>query len=115
MTLFSVKSNYQFKSKIMSKANAIVDQRLDRIETKIDKLAEAIVSIARAEEKLVQLENDKKFLMDRMLKAEDKLVVHDKKIDDHTGSIGIITRLSWITISAVIAGVATTLFTLIPH
>ena len=45
-------------------SNPIVDiQRLDRIETKIDKLAEAIVSIARAEEKLVSLENDKKFLM----------------------------------------------------
>ena len=36
-------------------SNSVADQRLDRIEAKIDKLAEAIVSIARAEEKLLSL------------------------------------------------------------
>ena len=47
---------------------AETQERLNRIESKIDKLAEAIISLARAEEKLVQLENDKKFLMEKMVK-----------------------------------------------
>jgi hypothetical protein len=33
-------------------------QRLDRIEEKIDKLAEAMISLARAEEKISGLQDD---------------------------------------------------------
>lgn len=98
-----------------AKPTAVVDQRLDRIEAKIDKLAEAIVSIARAEEKLVQLENDKKFLSERMTKVEEKTALHDTKIKEHSNSIGIMTRLSWIAISAVIAAAATSLVALSTH
>ena len=49
------------------------ENRLGRIEAKIDRLAEAIISLARAEEKLLQLEEDKKFLMGKMLKLEERM------------------------------------------
>jgi prefoldin subunit 5 len=87
-------------------SNPIVDQRLDRIEAKIDKLAEAIVSIARAEEKLVSLENDKKFLMERMIKMEERVNVVEKKTDDNTSAISIIQRITWIAISTAVAAAA---------
>jgi low affinity Fe/Cu permease len=92
----------------MAKPTTVVDQRLD-------KLAEAIVSIARAEEKLVQLENDKKFLMERMVKVEEKTAEHQQKLDEHTTSISIMTRLSWIAISSIIAGAATALLSFVSH
>lgn len=88
-------------------SNPVVDiQRLDRIETKIDKLAEAIVSIARAEEKLVSLENDKKFLMERMIKMEERVVSIEKKTDENTSAISIIQRITWIAISTAVAASA---------
>jgi prefoldin subunit 5 len=87
-------------------SNPIVDQRLDRIEAKIDKLAEAIVSIARAEEKLVSLENDKKFLMERMIKMEERVNVVEKKTDDNSSAISIIQRITWIAISTAVAAAA---------
>lgn len=89
-----------------AKPSPVVDQRLDRIEAKIDKLAEAIVSIARAEEKLVSLENDKKFLMERMIKMEEKVTVIERKTDDNTSAISIIQRITWIAISTAVAAAA---------
>ena len=85
------------------KVEAIVDQRLDRIEAKIDKLSEAIVMIARAEEKLIQLENDKKFLMERMLNVEERVTVTEKKTEEHSSAISIIQRITWIAVSTAVA------------
>lgn len=88
------------------KVEAIVDQRLDRIEAKIDKLSEAIVMIARAEEKLVQLENDKKFLMQRMLKVEERVTQTEKKTEENSSAISIIQRITWIVVSTAVAAAA---------
>ena len=89
-----------------SKSEAIVDQRLDRIETKIDKLSEAIISIARAEEKLIQLENDKKFLMERMLAIEERVSNTEKRTEENSSAISIIQRITWIAVSTVVATAA---------
>jgi phosphoglycerate-specific signal transduction histidine kinase len=76
-------------------------QRLDRIESKIDKLAEAIISLARAEEKLIQLENDKKFLMEKMLKFEERLLQVERNTSETTSSLSFINRFFWIGMSAI--------------
>lgn len=84
--------------------------RLDRIEAKIDKLAETVISLARAEEKLIALENDKKFLMERMIKNEEKITHIEKKVDETSVTVRVINRLFWITVAVVISGVAGTTF-----
>ena len=78
--------------------------RLDRIEAKIDKLSETVISLARAEEKLISLENDKKFLMERMVKNEEKIDVVEKKVDETSITVRVINRLFWIVIVAVVTG-----------
>ena len=86
-----------------AKSTNVVDNRLDRIEQKIDKLSEAIISIARAEEKLVMLENDKKFLMQKMVEIDDRVAAVEKKVDETQGTISIIQRITWIGISTAVA------------
>lgn len=76
-------------------------QRLDRIEIKIDRLAEAIISLARAEEKLVQLENDKKFLMEQIIKIDERLSEVEKITNDTASSFSFISRFFWIGMSAI--------------
>lgn len=49
------------------------NSRLDRIEEKLDKLTDAIVAIARAEEKLVTLEKDRNLILERMEKIDARL------------------------------------------
>lgn len=76
--------------------------RLDRIETKIDKLAEAIVQLARAEEKLINLENGNKILMERMINFEDRLHAIEKKGDDTASQLSVVNKVFWITTSCII-------------
>lgn len=84
--------------------------RLDRIEAKIDKLSETVISLARAEEKLISLENDKKFLMDRMIKNEEKVELIEKKVDETSVTVRVINRLFWIFTVAAITGAVGMLF-----
>jgi len=78
---------------------AVDASRLDRIENKIDKLAETVISLARAEEKLLALEEDKQFIMDRMVKNEDRIEHIEKKVDETAITVTVINRLFWIAIT----------------
>lgn len=84
--------------------------RLDRIEQKIDRLAETVISLARAEEKLIALEKDKTFLMDRMIKTEERIDGVEKKVDETNITVRVINRLFWIVAVALITAVVGTLF-----
>lgn len=79
------------------------ENRLGRIEAKIDKLAEAIISLARAEEKLLQLEEDKKFLMGKMIKLEERMEKTERVLDENSMTISAINRIFWIALSGTIA------------
>tara|TARA_B100000768_G_C11028972_1_gene269262 strand:- start:144 stop:425 length:282 start_codon:yes stop_codon:yes gene_type:complete len=75
--------------------------RLDRIETKIDKLAETMISLARAEEKLIGLEGDKTFMMERMLKNEERVDGIEKKVDESAVTVKVVNRVFWILVVVV--------------
>jgi hypothetical protein len=85
----------------ISNPTAETQLRLDRIESKIDKLAEAIISLARAEEKLLQLETDKKFLMQQMIKIEDRLHTVERQSNENLSGLSFITRFFWIGMTAI--------------
>lgn len=79
--------------------------RLDRIEAKIDKLAETVVQMARVEEKLVSMEADKKVFMEKLLRVEERIEATDKKVDETAVTVRVINRLFWIVITAVVGTV----------
>ena len=56
-------------------------QRLDRIEDKIDKLSDAMVSLARAEEKLIAIEKNNHAGIERMNRFSQKLDDIEKKVE----------------------------------
>ena len=60
--------------------NAQYYQRLDRIEEKIDKLSDAMVSIARAEERIVAIEADRHDHWNRMNSHSLKLDSHEEQL-----------------------------------
>ncbi len=78
--------------------------RLDRIEEKIDKLADAVVSIARAEEKLAGLEqlNIEQHRMVQDLDTRLRLV--ETKVHDVEGAVGVLNKIFWIAITGLITG-----------
>lgn len=78
------------------------DKRFDRIEEKLDKLAETVVSLARAEEKLIHLEDDKKFIMERLLKHETRIDSLEKQVDETSITVRVVNRVFWIVVTVVL-------------
>ena len=73
-----------------------------RIEQKVDKLAEAVVTLARVEEKVAGLKEDHEKSFDRMNRFSQRLDEIEKKVDDNHRTVCIINRLVF---AAVIAGI----------
>ena len=78
--------------------------RFDRIEDKIDKLAEALVALARVEEKMLNLERNNNNNFDRMNRFSQKLDEIEKKVDDNAHTVAIINKVVYLISAAIIAG-----------
>lgn len=81
--------------------------RLERIEDKMDKMAEALITLARVEEKM---ENYNKYRDDswsRMNKFSEKLDAIEKKVDENAHTVKIINKLFWVAIVAAAGAIAT--------
>lgn len=76
--------------------------RLDRIEEKIDKLVDTVIALARAEEKLINLEEDLKTLVQRSVESEKLVAQHEKRITDTEMTVIVIRRIFWIVVSCII-------------
>lgn len=76
--------------------------RLDRIENKLDQLTEAMVAMARAEEKIASLQSDQNNLFERMNRHSEKLDDIQRLVDDNHRTISIINKLFWVITVAVV-------------
>ena len=85
-------------------------KRLDRIEQKIDKLSDAMISLARAEEKLIAIENNNHANFERMNRFSQKLDTIEDKVNDNTRTISVITKSFWLVVGAVTVAAATQYF-----
>jgi tetrahydromethanopterin S-methyltransferase subunit G len=86
--------------------------RLDRIEDKIDKLSVAMVSIARAEEKLIAIEQKYSAQYDRMNKFSGKLDDIEAKVTQNASTVMMINKVIGIAVVAIIGALASQYFML---
>jgi predicted nucleic acid-binding Zn-ribbon protein len=80
--------------------------RLDRIETKLDTLTDAMISLARTEEKLSALKEDHDRAFERMNNHSAKLDNIQSQVEDNAHTVQIINKLFWAAIIAVIGSIA---------
>ena len=80
--------------------------RLDRIESKLDQLTEAMVAMARAEEKLSSLKQDHDRAFERMNRLSQKLDEIQAKVDDNAHTVQVINKLFWVAVVAVAGSIA---------
>jgi hypothetical protein len=76
------------------------EQRLDRIEQKLDKLADAVVSLARMEERMLTL-------FKRMDSHDGRITKTEEELEDIRGKVGVngqalrfAERVFWIVVAA---------------
>lgn len=80
--------------------------RLDRIEFKIDKLAEAIIAIARAEEKIIALDKSNSSLVSSYMRLEERLSQVESDTAAVVESHSNIVKMVWGAITgSVTAGI----------
>jgi vacuolar-type H+-ATPase subunit E/Vma4 len=73
-----------------------MEDRLSRVEKKIDTLQEAIISLARVEERLVTVFNRQSNIESKVTHIEDKV---DKLAESVIGSRSV-ERIVWLVIAA---------------
>ena len=81
-------------------------ERLERIEVKVDKLAETMVEMARFEQKLDNYEKYRDESWARMNRFSEKLDRIEKKVDENAHTVGLINKLFWVAIVAFSGAVA---------
>lgn len=87
-------------------ANETTNHRLDRIENKIDDLTDAMVSMARAEEKLVAMKADHDKMYERVNRLSQKLDDIESKVHDNYRTVQVINKLFWVAIVAAAGAIA---------
>ena len=81
-------------------------ERINRIEEKLDKLAEAVVALARAEEKIQTLTSFSKQQSEMIIGLGERLTKVEELVHANASTVNIINKIFWIIISA--AAVAVT-------
>jgi hypothetical protein len=87
------------------KSHLFEANRLDRIENKIDRLSEAMIDLARAEEKLVNFERFNQQLLDRIestnTRVNNRIDALRKDTDANTAHVKLVNKISIIALTAV--------------
>lgn len=82
------------------------NSRLDRIEEKLDKLADAMVSLARAEEKIGGLQEDHNKQYERINRLSTKLDEVERIVLENHRTVCFIHKLFWVAIVAAAGSIA---------
>lgn len=80
--------------------------RLDRIEEKIDRMAEAIVALARAEEKIHTLTSFSKQQSEQIQNIINRIDRVEIIVNTNANTIGIINKLFWMMLAGFIAAIS---------
>jgi tetrahydromethanopterin S-methyltransferase subunit G len=84
--------------------------RLDRIETKLDQLTDAMVMLARAEERLAGLKDDHDRSFERMNRLSSKLDDIERQVQDNANTVRVINKLFWVAVIAIAGSIAAQLW-----
>jgi ribosome-binding ATPase YchF (GTP1/OBG family) len=85
-------------------------QRLDRIEQKIDQMADAIIALARAEEKISTLTSFGKQQSAQLLTLINRVDKLEELVRANAATVNIINKIFWVVIAAAATGITGMLF-----
>ena len=86
------------------------DTRLTRIEEKLDRLADAMISLARAEEKIESLQEDHNKQYYRIKKLSMKIDDIERIVRDNQRSVQFMHKLFWVVVVAAAGAITTNIW-----
>jgi len=85
-----------------NKTPAALNGRLDRIEEKLDRLSEAVISLARAEEKITALTSFSKQQNDLISKIDERVDKLESDVSSNILVINIINKFFWVGVAGTV-------------
>ena len=82
------------------------EDRLSRIEEKVDKLSEAVISIARAEEKLIQLGTLTDVLFKKIEDMNSRMMDMERSVAETKAFMNGFNKITWVFVSGLLTAVA---------
>jgi hypothetical protein len=79
------------------------DQRLERIEKKLDQMGEAIVALARMEERMITLFKRMDNLDQEQTQHSRRITLVENKVGSNGQSLRFAERVFWIVVTAAVA------------
>lgn len=94
----------------MSEEITDLSKRFDRIETKIDKLSDAMISLARTEEKIMSMESDRANMLERLNRHSEKIDDLNDLVKENSRITANIVKITWMVVGTLVAGATKVLF-----
>lgn len=94
----------------MSEDTSNLAKRFDRIESKIDKLSDAMISLARTEEKIMSMESDRTNMLERLNRHSEKIDELNDMVKENSRVTANIVRVTWMVVGTLVAGATKVLF-----
>lgn len=83
----------------------VQSQRLDRIEEKLDQMAQAIIALARAEEKISTLAEFNKQQASQVQVLINRIDGVEQLVNSNASTVNIINKVFWLIIAGFIAAI----------
>ena len=80
-----------------------ITHRLETLETKLDKLSDAVIAIARIEERVTTVLKQNDRFIARMDRLEDRVEIVEQKAIVNSKGIGMFERAFWIILSGIVS------------
>lgn len=84
--------------------------RLDRIESKIDQLSEAMISLARVEEKMIAIEKNYSNMYERLNRHSEKLDSVEEELAHVIAKVDFLNKALFVSFAALITTVISYFF-----
>jgi len=79
------------------------NQRMNRIEEKLDQLADAVISLARAEEKIAILMQDTKDIKEAIIANSTKIHMLEVKSESNVADVKTLSKFFWLVVGAAVS------------
>ena len=79
--------------------------RLDRIEETIDKMSEAIIALARAEEKIITLTSFSKQQSEQIQSVINRIDRVETLVNSNASTVNVINKIFWVILVGLISAI----------
>ena len=89
----------------MKQVYTVQSQRLDRIEEKLDQMAQAIIALARAEEKISTLAEFNKQQSEQIQSLINRIDRVEQLVNSNASTVNLINKIFWVIIVGLISAI----------